>query len=265
MKLIYNPGGFCASRHTQKYESGRFTGCRTRYTNAEKVNILSVVRRLQTEQHFSLTLAAQFVQIAPPVICRWAKKAQELQCDSKKAGKMSCHAGPASLVDDIEEALLNFIDEWRQKGFEVNRFTLLRKAYELKPELRERSEPAAKICLSRFLARNNLTHRVATHKAQRDPREVEAEALDFLEYIRPRLSGPHRAPDYILNMDQTLVYHAMCGGKTIELVGARTVNMRTPSGSADSKRVTVAACITASGRQVQPMVVFKGESTNVLW
>ncbi len=105
--------------------SGRFTGCRTRYTNADKVNILSVVHRLQTEQCFSLTLAAQFILIIPPVICRFAKKAQELQCGSKKAGKMSFHAGPTSLVDDIEEELLNFINKWRQKGFKVNRFTLL--------------------------------------------------------------------------------------------------------------------------------------------
>ena len=66
-----------------------------------------------------------------------------------------------------------------------------------------------KICLSRFLAKNQLTHRVATHTAQRDPREVEAEALDFIEYIRPRLEGWHCSPDYIINMDQTPVYHAM--------------------------------------------------------
>jgi len=238
MKIVYNPGGFNSARHTEKYASGRFTGCRTRYTNAEKLNILSVVQKLRAEEHLNLTQAAEFVQIAPPVICRWAKKIEELQSDPKKAGKMAFHGGPASLVDDIEQDLLDFIKEWRQKGFEVNRFTLLRKAYELKPEVRQRSEPAAKICLSRFLARNNLTHRVATHKAQRNPREVEAEALDFLEYIHPRLLGSHRSPHYIMNMDQTPVYHAMCGGKTIDRVGVRTVNMRTPAGSADSKRVS---------------------------
>ena len=72
--------------------------------------------------------------------------------------------------------------------------------------------------------------------AQRNPCEVKAKALDFLEYIRPRLIGNHRSPHYIINMDQTPVYHAMCGGKTIDRVGVRTVNMHTPAGSADSKR-----------------------------
>jgi hypothetical protein len=100
--------------------------------------------------------------------------------------------------------------------------------------------------------------------AQRDPREVEAEALEFLEYIRPRLMGSHRSPHYIINMDQTPVYHAMCSGKTIERVGVRTVNRRTPTGSADSKRVTLAACLTASGRQMKGMVVFKGDEANIV-
>ena len=264
MKIVYNPGGFNSTRHTEKYASGQFTGCRTRYTNAEKLNILSVVQKLRMEDNLNLTQAAHVVQIAPPVICRWAKKIEELRTDPTKAGKMALHRGPASLVDEIEQELLDFIEEWRQKGIDVNRFTLLRRAYELKPEFGNRSEPAAKVCLSRFLARNNLTHRVATHMAQRDPREVEAEALEFLEYIRPRLMGSHRSPHYIINMDQTPVYHAMCSGKTIERVGVRTVNRRTPTGSADSKRVTLAACLTASGRQMKGMVVFKGDEANIV-
>jgi hypothetical protein len=102
-------------------------------------------------------------------------------------------------------------------------------------------------------------HRVATHKAQRDPCEVEGEALDFLAYIRPHLAGPHRSPNYIINMDQTPVYHAMCSGRTIDKVGSRTINMRIPSGGSESKRVTLAACITESGRKVMSMVVFKGK------
>ena len=84
------------------------------------MNILSVVQKLRTDEHLSLTLAAHVVQIAPPVICRWAKKVEELQSDPNKAGKMARHGGPASLVDEIEQELLDFIEEWRQKGIDVN-------------------------------------------------------------------------------------------------------------------------------------------------
>jgi hypothetical protein len=128
----------------------------------------------------------------------------------------------------------------------------------LKPAILEKSVAAAKICISRFLSKHNLTHRVITHKAQQDPREVEVEALQFLDYIRPRMADGSRHPDYIINMDQTPVWHAMDSSRTIDRVGVRNVNMRTSTN--DSKRVTVAVSITASGRRVKTMVVFKGES-----
>jgi hypothetical protein len=225
MKLIYNPGGFASSLHSQKYESG-FSGSRAWYTNSEKLNIISVVQKLMQNELLSLVQAAAVDKIDPSMICRWLKNVENLRADPRKALKMAAHAGPMSVIAEIEQDLLDFIEMWHQKGFDVNRFTLLRKAKELKPDVLELSEGPTKICLSHFLAKNQLTHRVATHTAQRDPCVVEAEALDFLEYICPRLEGWHRLPDYIINMDQTPVYCAMCSGRTIDLVGVRKVNLR---------------------------------------
>ena len=74
---------------------------------------------------------------------------------------------------------------------------------------------------------------MATHKAQRHPSEVEGEALEFLDYIRPLLQERNHDPDYIINMDQTPVFHAMDFRMTIDRVGTRTVNLRTSA--ADSK------------------------------
>ncbi len=68
------------------------------------------------------------------------------------ASKMATHTGLTSLIAEIKQDLLDFIEMWRQKGFEVNCFTLPRKANELKPEVLQLSEGAAKICLSCFLA-----------------------------------------------------------------------------------------------------------------
>jgi hypothetical protein len=106
---VYNPGGFNSAHRTEKYASGRFTGGRTWYTNAKELSILSVVQKLHAEELFNLTQVAQFIQIVLPVICRWAKKVEDLQRDPKKAGKMAFHGGPASLVNDIEQELLDFI------------------------------------------------------------------------------------------------------------------------------------------------------------
>ena len=66
---------------------------------------------------------------------------------------MDAHAGLTSLIAEIEQDLLDFIEMWHQKGFEVNRFTLLSK------EVLQHSDGAVKICLSCFLAKKQLTHR----------------------------------------------------------------------------------------------------------
>ena len=55
----------------------------------------------------------------------------------------------------------------------------------------DKSLGAAKKCISCFLTKNNLTHHVATHKAQRDPHKVKAKAKEFLEYISSNLKMDH--------------------------------------------------------------------------
>jgi hypothetical protein len=60
-----------------------------------------------------------------------------------------------------------------------------------------------------------------------------------------------------MNMDQTPIYQAMDEGRTINVIGARSVNLRTSAN--DSQRVTVAVTITALGKQLKPCIVFKGE------
>jgi hypothetical protein len=60
-------------------------------------------------------------------------------------------------------------------------------------------------------------------------------------------------------MDQMPVYHAMLSESTIDHVGTHTINMCAVQESADSKNITIAACITTSGQKVQSMMVFKGE------
>jgi hypothetical protein len=84
-----------------------------------------------------------------------------------------------------------------------------------------------KICISRFLSKHNLTHHVITHKVQQDPSKVKVQALKFLEYIRPCMADGSCHPDYIINMDQTPVWHSMDSSRTIDRVGVRNVSMRT--------------------------------------
>jgi hypothetical protein len=138
----------------------------------------------------------------------------------------------------------------------VTRFALVRKIGSLKPAFLEKTSSARLMCVSRFLAVNFLVHRVATHTAQRPPEEVHEDAKSHLVLAVPKCVGPTRDPRFILNMDQTNSKFGNSPGHTINQRGACTINMRT--GTDDSKRCTVALTVSASGKMLTPMVVYKG-------
>jgi len=67
----------------------------------------------------------------------------------------------------------------------VIRFALVRKIGQLKPEFLEKSSNVRLMCILRFLATNNLVHRVATHTAQRPLDEVHEDAKSHLVLAVP--------------------------------------------------------------------------------
>ena len=80
--------------------------------------------------------------------------------------------------------------------------------------------------------------------------------------MRPRIIGRHWHPDYIINMDQTPIFFSMNPGTTLDQVGVRSVNVRTSTSS--TVRVTLAVTISASGKSLTPMMVYKGGPTKFM-
>ena len=259
MRLVYNPSGTNHARDAQRIETR--TEQRRHFSASEKMKIVRAVDEAMARENLPLNLAATRFGVNPSSIVTWKKNAVAL-FDSSVENKLILHKGPSSIVSELKEELLEYIEHWRVRGFPVTRMCLVRKVCKLKPEFAEKSSAARKMAISRFLANNHLTHRLATHKAQRAPGEVRAEALSHLEVQVPRANDPSRHQDYVLNMDQTPVYHAMDQDVTIDWVGARTINMRSTAN--DGQRVTVAVTVAASGRRVPSMVVFKGEFVSIV-
>jgi hypothetical protein len=254
MKVVYNLSGINHARdslrtaqRTVKYRS---------YTTGEKLKLLERVDEVISAENVSSNDACSIIGVPVSCVQDWRSKKEALS-SAATTNKLRLHKGPASILQEVEQELIDYIHLWRQKGFPVSRLSLIRKVGQLRPEFGEKSLMARRMVVSRFLARNKLTHRVATHKAQRCPGEVRDEALAHLEVQVPRVNDLCRHQDFILNMDQTPVYQAMDEGRTIDFVGVRTVNLRTSAN--DSQRVTVAVTITASGKQLKSMIVFKGE------
>jgi hypothetical protein len=70
----------------------------------------------------------------------------------------------------------------------------------------------------------------------------------------PQVGGRHN--DFILNMDQTPIPFTYNARKTLELVGMCTVHICKSTGN--TKRATFAMTVTASGKILKPVLIFKG-------
>ena len=110
--------------------------------------------------------------------------------------------------------------------------------------------------VSRFVASHGLKHSMGTHESQRDPRETATEALDYMQHVRVKLAQPNRHADYIINMDQTPIPFTFNSKRTLEMVGKKMVHIQKSTN--DTKRATLALTVTASGKMIQPMLIFKG-------
>jgi len=108
------------------------------------------------------------------------------------------------------------------------------------------------MAVRRFLKAHRFVIRASTHKSQRDPREVEEEAVDFIASIRRVMGYTPRHERFIINMDQTPIFFSMQPSTTIAEVGQRTINVRTFTSS--TMPITVAVSVTASGEIMTPMI-----------
>ena len=101
-----------------------------------------------------------------------------------------------------------------------------------------------------------LVHRLGTHESQKAPEETQTEALDFMQVICPKLQLQCRNKAFFLNMDPTPIPFTFNSKTTLEVVGARTVHVHKSTN--DTKHTTAAITVTASGKMILPLLVFKG-------
>ena len=96
----------------------------------------------------------------------------------------------------------------------------------LDSDFRRKSENARKHAVRRVLQRHNIVYRQVTHESQKAPQETIETATEFMESVRSRMESGFHHQDYILNMDETLIYFDMALPRTLAVAGSRTVNGR---------------------------------------
>ena len=229
---------------------------RQRYTARESHSILAKARRMMLDNGVSLRYAAGRLGVSHTLLSRWSRRHSEIGDVAYLRKKSACN-GPLSQLKPIEEPLLRFIFEMREQGMSVNTLMVTMKASQLSPEFASKSLVARISAVKRFLSAHSLVYRMGTHVSQRDPDEVRGEASDYMNSVRPLVVGPLRDRRFILNMDQTPVYFSMNPKKTLDVIGVKTVHIR--SSTNDTKRATVAVTIAADGTVLPAMVIFKGK------
>jgi hypothetical protein len=235
---------------------------RVHYTAHQKLGLLTAVECLQHEEGLTLQKAAEHLFVAHLLIVKW-KKQQGAGDDPFVAliptskNKKVAHADPLGQLKAIKEPLLRHIFELREQGVMVSNFQMVMRASQLSPTFGGKHFAVWCSAVKCFVCAHSFVYRMGTHLSQRKPEEVEAEAQDYMRLIRPFLIGPHCDLRFIINMDQTPVYFAMNAKKTLEVMGRKTIHVRTSTN--DTKRATVAVTITADGIVLPSMVIFKGK------
>ena len=223
---------------------------------------LAIVKKAtaELERGISLRKASESLGVDRCQLRRWIEQRTrfEAHVESRGSGALKAiHKGRPSCLKEHEDEILRFIFELREQGMGVTIRMVVLKASELSNAFRHKTHLAKEHAVRRFVKSHKLVHRVCTHESQRSPAAVEGEAMDWLIRIRPLLIGDNRDQRFIINMDQTPIFFTMVPRTTLNVSGARTVNLRTSTSS--SMRVTAAITVTASGHQLPEFMVFKGK------
>jgi hypothetical protein len=195
---------------------------------------------------------------------RWVKNLNKV--DSMNAGgeyvshktngtARKIHADRKSILAGIKPQLSRFILQMRGKGIQLTNRMVCREASRLLPAFRNKTTRAKDLAIHRFTKSVGLTQRAATHTSQKHFSETEDEAKDFIAMMKTKVQG--RELDDILNMDQTPIPYSYHASKTLDIKGKKTIHAR--ASTTDTKRVTLAATVTASGKMLAPFLIFKGK------
>ena len=107
MRLVYNLSGTSHARDAQRIEQ-RETKRRT-FTAAEKMKIVRAVESAMARENLPLNLAATRFGIDPKSVTNWRKNAVALS-DSSVENHLILHKGPTSIVSELKEELIEFIE-----------------------------------------------------------------------------------------------------------------------------------------------------------
>jgi hypothetical protein len=99
--------------------------------------------------------------------------------------------------------------------------------------------------------------RKRTTVGQTLPANLTSKVVQFIQFCEQQRLKYSFARSAIGNMDETAIWVDMPGSTAVEVVGAKSVPLKTTGH--EKERVTVCLAAMADGRKLPPMIVFKGK------
>ncbi|KAK7097631.1 hypothetical protein V1264_004579 [Littorina saxatilis] len=175
--------------------------------------------------------------------------------------KRKLHPGRHILSQEVDQAVLDYLNNERAEGRVVRNKDLQRKAMELAGAEQLQGFRASPMWVKRWKKRHGVCTRRGTCTNQRVPADYGDQLLAFRRSVlRPRLRNLYPLI-HILNMDQTMVRFDMLPKRTNDTKGAKIV--RTKTTRAEKRGFTVALLVAADGTKFPAFIIFRERNGNI--
>ncbi|GJP59880.1 hypothetical protein CLOP_g15673 [Closterium sp. NIES-67] len=224
---------------------------RTSRTMAEKIGWLQRMR----DEHLSVRAVAREAGIEPVSIRHWRNQEADMARAAGSRRRLS-GAGRAAKHPDMEMSVYRRFLSHRARGLAVPISLLQAWSRQFirshHPTVDWRASPSWTFC---FRVRWGLTVHVKTKIGQRLTRDCKQTSENFWRFVRKQVIESGIDPWNMINADQTHVFLEMLYERTLNQHGSHSVQIR--SVGYEKERLIVMLAVSATGRKLPPMVIFK--------
>ena len=170
-----------------------------------------------------------------------------------------------SNLEEFKKDLLYYILDIRRSGFAINVKTIIAYLYSINDNFKKENIHSLEMKIRRFLERNNLRIRKASHIGQPLPDNATDLIYEYLYKIinKRRILNINDSELFrIINCDETAIYFENPSTKTIDVKGLKEIIINIDGN--EDKKISALLSITADGRKLPPFLIFKGKEDKII-
>ena len=227
---------------------------RHKYSIKEKLATLTLI-----ENNFSLHQIEDIYGIDRKTLRYWISQKDELKKEENQTGYRLKGCGRKPVTNDIENEVMFWINTCRRNGMAVSCAQIIAYAIKLTGKDFKETLNAYRCWVYRFLKRNNLSIRKASHLGQKVPNDMQNLTYKFLyEIIKARKdSEVYDNISLIVNVDETPCYLENPLTETVDIKGKKQIEIVTYG--KEKCRLTAVLGVSASGYKLPPLLILKGK------